>query len=93
MKTFVILLSNTDLETDATSIEKHVDYLKSLDDKGLLMLAGPFSDYPGGMVVIRAHHEEEAIQIALTDPFIALGYRTFEVRTLEVANKENHYLL
>jgi uncharacterized protein YciI len=57
------------------------------------MLAGPFSDYPGGMVVIRAHHEEEAIQIALTDPFIALGYRTFEVRTLEVANKENHYLL
>jgi uncharacterized protein YciI len=93
MKTFVILLSNTDLETDAISIEKHVDYLKSLDDKGLLMLAGPFSDYPGGMVIIRAHHEEEAIQIALTDPFIALGYRTFEVRTLEVANKENHYLL
>jgi len=93
MKTFVILLSNTDLETDANAIKKHIDYLKSLDDKGLLMLAGPFSDYPGGMVVIRAHHEEEAIRIALTDPFIALGYRSFEVRTLEVANKENHYLL
>ncbi len=93
MKTFVILLSNTDLETDANVIQKHIEYLKSLDDKGLLILAGPFSDYPGGMVVIKAHHEEEAIQIALSDPFVSQGYRTFEIRTLEVANQQNNYLL
>lgn len=93
MKTFVILLSHTDLETDQHAIKGHVNYLKHLDEQGLLVLAGPFSDVPGGMVVIKAHHEEEAIQIALTDPFIFGGYRTFELRTLEAANKENNYLL
>lgn len=93
MKTFVILLSHTEKETDQIAIEKHVAYLKGLDQKGLLVLAGPFSDVKGGMVVIHAHHEEEAIQIALADPFVVLGYRTFDIRTLEVANEKNNYLL
>jgi uncharacterized protein len=93
MKTFVILLTHTEKETDQHIIERHVHFLKSLDQKGLLVLAGPFSDVPGGMVIIKAHHEEEAIQIALSDPFVSQGYRTFEIRTLEVANQQNHYLL
>jgi uncharacterized protein len=93
MKTFVILLSHTEKETDQHAIEKHVAYLRALDQKGLLVLAGPFSDVPGGMIVMKAHHEDEAIQMALTDPFVAQGYRTFEIRTLEVANQHNNYLL
>ncbi len=93
MKTFVILLSHTEKETNRVAVEHHVAYLKALDDKGLLVLAGPFTDVPGGMVVIKADHEEEAIQIALTDPFISQGFRTFEIRTLEVANQHNNYLL
>jgi len=93
MKTFVILLSHTEKEAKEHMIEQHVNFLRTLDQKGLLVLAGPFSDIPGGMVIIKAHHEEEAIQIALSDPFVSQGYRTFEIRTLEVANQQNHYLL
>lgn len=36
---------------------------------------------------------EEAKKIAESDPFISEGYKTFELRTLEVANKDNNYLI
>ena len=31
--------------------------------------------------------------IAESDPFITEGFSTYELRTLELADKENHYLL
>lgn len=93
MKTFVIFLNKTEKEADLNGIKAHVRHLASLDDKGLLVLAGPYEDASGGLVIIKAHHEEEAIQIALSDPFVQMGYRSFELKTLEVANRSNHYLL
>ena len=45
----------------------------------------------GGMVVLNCKNIEEAREIAETDPFIAEGYKTYELRTLEIANKENNY--
>ncbi|PPK76793.1 uncharacterized protein YciI [Lacrimispora xylanisolvens] len=74
-------------------IKEHVEHLKSLKSQGKLVLCGPFSDYPGGMVVYLADNLEEATSIAKSDPFISSGCKTFEVRTLEVANEENNYLL
>ncbi|SBV90995.1 conserved hypothetical protein [uncultured Eubacteriales bacterium] len=74
-------------------VKSHVKHLKELKDLGKLVLCGPFSDYPGGMVAFLAADMEEAINIAKADPFIALGYKTFEIRTLEEANDENNYLL
>ena len=74
-------------------IKEHVEHLKSLKSQGKLVLCGPFSDYPGGMVVYLADNLEEATNIAKSDPFISSGCKTFEVRTLEVANEENNYLL
>ena len=74
-------------------IKEHVEHLKSLKSQGKLVLCGPFSDYPGGMVVYLADNLEEATNIAKADPFISSGCKTFEVRTLEVANEENNYLL
>jgi hypothetical protein len=35
----------------------------------------------------------EATKIAKSDPFIASGCKSFEIRTLEPANDENNYLL
>lgn len=57
------------------------------------MLCGPFTDYPGGMVVFLAENLLEATNIAKSDPFIASGYKSFEIRTLELANEENNYLI
>lgn len=47
----------------------------------------------GGMVIIMAEDLIEATNIAKSDPFISSGYKTFEIRTLELANDENNYLL
>ena len=74
-------------------VKGHVEHLKELKRQGKLVLCGPFTDYPGGMVVFTAEDLEEAKKIAESDPFMALGYKTCEVRTLELANEEDNYLL
>lgn len=74
-------------------IKSHVEYLKELKRKGKLVLCGPFTDYPGGMVIFWAEDLHEATTIAETDPFIASGCKAFEIRTIEHANEENNYLL
>ncbi|MFT4105407.1 MAG: YciI family protein [Lacrimispora sp.] len=87
---FIYLMENVKpLNKDI--VFKHVEYLKELDGKGVLVLCGPFSDYPGGMVVFNATGLEEAIMVANNDPFILLGYKTYQIRTIEVANKSNNY--
>ncbi|MDD4000842.1 MAG: YciI family protein [Bacilli bacterium] len=89
-KLYLMLMENIKtLNLDV--IKRHVFHLKNLDDKGLLYLCGPFVDYGGGMVILKTDTLEEAVLIANADPFIAEGYKTFEIRTLEVANKENGY--
>ena len=74
-------------------VKSHVEYLKELSRQGKLVLCGPFKDYPGGMVIICAEDFIEATNIAKSDPFIASGCKSFEIRTLELANEENNYLL
>lgn len=74
-------------------IKQHVEYLRALKRSGKLVLCGPFTDYPGGMVILMAEDILEANDFAKADPFIALGYKTFDIRTFEEANEENHYLL
>jgi len=71
----------------------HVEHLKALKRSGKLVLCGPFTDHPGGMVVFTAGDFAEATEIAKADPFIALGYKSFALRKLEEANEENDYLL
>jgi len=74
-------------------IKSHVDHLKELKNQGKLVFCGPFTDYPGGMVIFLAEDLAEATKIAKSDPFIASGYKSFEIRTLEPANDDNNYLL
>ena len=89
---FVYLMNNKE-DLNLQVVQEHVEHLRTLDQEGRLVLCGPFTDYPGGMVVFRADSEEEALRIAESDPFIASGFKTFELRTLEVANADNNYLL
>ena len=43
------------------------------------------------MVILNCENIEEARKIVESDLFIAEGYKTYELRTLEIANKENNY--
>ncbi|MFZ2952662.1 MAG: hypothetical protein WA036_06860 [Streptococcus suis] len=45
------------------------------------------------MVVFNADCYDQAILIAESEPFIHSGFKTYELRSLEVANKDNQYLL
>ena len=74
-------------------MKDHVEHLKQLDAENKLILCGSLHDYPGGMVVLNADCYDQAILIAESDPFIHSGCKTYELRSLEVANKDNHYLL
>ncbi|EFM39567.1 hypothetical protein HMPREF0379_0618 [[Eubacterium] yurii subsp. margaretiae ATCC 43715] len=88
--TYVYLMDNKKaLSKDI--VEKHVQYLKKLDNSGKLILCGPFTDYEGGMVILECNNIEEARAIAESDPFIEGGYKTYEIRTLSIANMDNNY--
>ena len=90
--TYIYLMSNSK-PINKELIEGHVEHLKELNGKGKLVLCGPFTDYPGGMVIFSADDLEEATRIAQSDPFIASGCKSFELRTVELANEDNNYLL
>lgn len=89
---FVMLMENKK-ELDLGVIQRHVAHLKQLEEAGKLVLCGPFSDYSGGMVILNALSFDEADKISQSDPYILEGYKVYQLRTLEVANKKNGYLL
>lgn len=45
------------------------------------------------MVILKAASYEEAQAISESDPFIAEGYKEFQLWTMHVANRENAFLL
>lgn len=73
-------------------IKEHVQFLKGLEREGRLVLCGPFTDYNGGMIIIKASSLEEAADIAASDPFVRSEVETFEVRTLELSCEENNHM-
>ena len=74
---------------------RHVDHIRKLDDSGKLALCGRFKGYPGvaGMVILKTQSYEEAEEFCKAEPLVAEGYATYKLRSLQVANKENHFLL
>lgn len=90
---YVILLSvRPDQRPTEALIRAHVAHLKELDQQGKYVLGGPFQDYKGGMMIIKAASYEEAKRIAERDPFITEGYETYELRTWELSCAENNHL-
>ena len=76
-------------------IERHVANMKSLDEEGHLELGGVFKGYPGvaGMYILKAESYEKAEELCKSEPLVFEGYATYKLKALQVANKENHYLL
>lgn len=76
-------------------ITRHAENLKQLDADGKIMLCGPFQGYPGvaGMVIFKTESYEEAEALCKLEPLVAEGYATYTLASLQVADKENNYLL
>ena len=76
-------------------ITRHVENLRNLDAEGKIELCGPFKGYPGvaGMVVFKTESYEEAEALCKQEPLVAEGFATYTLAALQVADKENNYLL
>ena len=80
---------------NGAAVERHVENIRRLDDEGKLALCGVFKGYPGvaGMVILKAQSHEEAEALCQREPLVVEGYATYKLRTLQVADRENNYLL
>ena len=76
-------------------IEKHVENLRKLDDEGKLERCGVFKGYPGmaGMLILRAESYEEAEELCKREPLVVEGFATYSLKAIQVADRENNYLL
>ena len=66
-----------------------------MDADGKIKLCGPFKGYPGvaGMVVFKTKSYEEAKALCKLEPLVAEGYATYTLAALQVADRDNNYLL
>ncbi len=61
--------------------EKHLKRLKEVDGAGRLILAGPFKDGSGSLIVIEAECIEDAEAFIKADPYVTEGvFATYEIR-------------
>ena len=72
MKRYLVLtLRRADF--DPAMVEPHHAHLSALRSRGLLELAGPFSDRSGGAYLLRTDSLEAARNIAWADPLHVSG--------------------
>lgn len=94
---FVMLIERgkTYSKINRAMVEKHVENIRKLDDDGILVLCGATKGFPGvaGMIVFRAESYEDAESICASEPFVAEGYATYKLFSMQVGNRENNYLL
>ena len=72
------------------AVERHVANIRALDEEGRLELCGVFKGYPGvaGMYILRAGSYEEAEELCKRE-----GFAAYKLKALQVADRENDYLL
>jgi uncharacterized protein YciI len=67
-------------------LAEHLAFMIELERQGKLFASGPFGDGTkgDGMTIIRAADTEEARAVALRDPFVVNGIRTFKIEAWTV---------
>lgn len=82
---FVVIRKPRDLTKVSILLEAHLKWTIQAQDRGELFASGPFvSDQTspgelGGMSILRANDEAEALRIVQTDPFIDHGVYEVQV--------------
>jgi len=64
----VILVPTESRELNKEVVAKHAEHLRELDADGKLVLAGPFTDHPTGMLILRGENKDEIKSIVDEDP-------------------------
>ena len=80
---FVIIGHDGDKAQELRPIhrEEHLAGLRKLLDAGKLVIAGPFTDKTGSLVIIDAADQAEADAIAAGDPYVREGiFASYEVK-------------
>lgn len=77
---YVAILTIIDAEKNKAVRPTHLEYLNKLYKEGKVVMAGPFTDGKGGMVIYKAESIEEARALAEKDPVIVERCRTLELR-------------
>lgn len=64
--------------------DEHIDRLEKLAGKGKVILAGPFGDQSGSLIVFEADSLQEAKAFASGDPYVTKGvFESYEVRSFK----------
>jgi uncharacterized protein len=69
-------------------VAEHLEYMNSLEEKGVLFASGPFVQ-PGvlvgdGLTILQTDTFEEARALMENEPLIRLGFRAFDLRPWEL---------
>src|SRR5437660_12035263 len=85
LKLFVIFSYGKGLDLKPY-LADHLSYMIALEREGKLFASGPFGDGTrgDGMTIVRAADAEEARALALRDPFVINGIRTFKIEAWTV---------
>ena len=85
LKLFVIFSHGKGLDLKPY-LADHLAYMIALEREGKLFASGPFGDGTrgDGMTIVRAASEAQAREIALADPFVVNGIRTFTIQAWTV---------
>jgi uncharacterized protein YciI len=80
LKLFVIFSFGKGLDLKPY-LADHLTYMIELERQGKLFASGPFGDGTrgDGMTIVRAATRDEARDIALRDPFVTNGIRTYKI--------------
>ncbi|MCI8602122.1 MAG: hypothetical protein HFE45_11145 [Oscillospiraceae bacterium] len=77
------------------AVIEHVENIRQLDNAGKLEICGVFKGYPGmaGMYILKTASREEAEALCKAEPLVAGGFATYKLVALQIADRENNYLL
>lgn len=77
---YAAFLTIIDPEKNAEHRPAHLEYINGLYLEGKVLMAGPFTDERGGLVLYKTDTYREAHELAEQDPVVARGARTLELR-------------
>ena len=58
---------------------EHLRYVKDVDEKGELIIAGRYKNGTGGLIIVRTEDYDRALEIAKNDPYIINEVRDFTI--------------
>lgn len=94
---YVMMIEKTKTYNKLTKavVEEHVENIRKLDDAGKLELCGVFKGYPGmaGMYILKTESREEADELCKMEPLVIGGFAKYKLVALQVADRDNNYLL